>query len=278
MKISIVTVCFNAKYTIEDTFLSIFNQTYKDIELIVIDGASTDGTLGIVEKYKDKISHFVSESDEGIYDAMNKGIKASTGDFIIFLNANDSFYDNEVLEKVARVLNENSDVKFLFGDVNYISEDKKTAQILTYEKITNDFAILTNNICHQSIFYHRSLFENFGFYSKDYKIYADWDFNIKCLVQNKVRSVYSPIIISKFQLGGACSNSNAMSFCKIDKKLLIDRYYNKYKFLIQTDSFFKVVFKPLFCPLKRLLINPIVGLYASQQKYLLNVKKVEIKN
>jgi len=84
MKISIITVCYNVKDSIEETFLSIFNQTYKNVELIVIDGGSVDGTLDVINKYRDKISHFVSEPDKGIYDAMNKGIDYVTGDFVLF--------------------------------------------------------------------------------------------------------------------------------------------------------------------------------------------------
>lgn len=272
MKTSIITVCFNAKATIEDTFISIFNQTYKDFELIVIDGASTDGTLEIIQKYRDKIAYFVSEPDSGIYDAMNKGIKAANGEFILFLNANDVFKDENVLEKVAEALSKNPDTKFLFGDVEYISEDKKNSIVHSFSMIKNDFSLIANNICHQSIFYHRSLFERFGGYSWDYKIYSDWDFNIKCLVQNRVSAVYLPIVISKFQLGGICSNSDAHSPCKIDKNLLIDRYFKKYKFLIKLDAFLNERLLKLYRPLKRLLINPIIDLYASQKKYLLNVK------
>lgn len=204
MKISIITVCLNAKETIEETFLSIFNQTYKNFELIVIDGSSTDGTLDVINKYKDEISYFISQPDNGIYDAMNKGIKVSTGDFIIFLNANDSFYNNQVLEKVAKILTNNPDVKFLFGDVTYILQDNIGTQ-QTYKNMKNVFSIMFDNICHQSIFYHRSLFEQIGLYSEDFKIYSDWDFNIKCLAEKKVKTIYLPIIICKFKLGGTCS-------------------------------------------------------------------------
>lgn len=271
MKISIITVCYNAKDTIEETFLSIFNQTYKNIELIVIDGASTNGALEVIDKYREHISHFVSEPDEGIYDAMNKGIDYVTGDFVLFLNANDVFYDNEVLQKVAEALDKNPEAEFLFGDADYVSEDKKTSKIQTYEKITNDFALLANNICHQSIFYKKSLFDRFGKYSNNYKIYADWAFNLKCLVENKVSAVYLPTVICKFQLGGTCSNSSAKHNCEIDKNLLIERYFDNYKFLIKADAFLKKHFKLVYLPLKKVIINPISKLYSYQAKYKLNI-------
>lgn len=237
MKISIITVCLNAKNTIEKTLLSIFNQTFKDIEVIVIDGASKDRTLEIIDKYKDKISHFVSEPDNGIYDAMNKGIKLATGDFICFLNAGDTFYDNNILEKVAQKLIKNPECKFLFGDAEYISE--KGSKVVRYENMKNDFSIIFDNICHQSIFYHKSLFEQFGLYSDKYKIYADWDFNINCLAKNKVKAIYLQAIICKFQLGGTCSTPENKKICKKEKQLLIEKYYSEYKCFIAMNDFLR---------------------------------------
>lgn len=237
MKISVVTVCLNAKDTIEETLLSVFNQTFKDIEVIVIDGASKDGTLESINKYKDKISHFVSEPDNGIYDAMNKGIKLATGEFICFLNADDIFYDNTVLEKVEKKLVQNPECKFLFGDAEYIS--KEGSKFVSYENIKNEFSIIFDNICHQSIFYHKSLFEQFGLYSDKYKIYADWDFNINCLAKNKVKAIYLQAIICKFQLGGTCSNPESKKIYKKEKQLLIEKYYPEYKCLINTNDFIR---------------------------------------
>jgi len=275
MKISIITVCFNARDTIEETFLSVTNQSYKNVELIVIDGGSTDGTLEIINKYKDKISYFVSEPDDGIYDAMNKGIKTASGDFIIFLNANDVFYDENVLQKVSDALNENPEVKFLFGDTDCISEDKKSSQIMTYEKMKNKFSIMCDNICHQSIFYHRSLFKKFGIYSDEFKIYADWDFNVKCLVQNNVASIYLPIVISKFQLGGLCSTVWIRKVCQKEKKALVKKYYYEYSFLVSGNNFLKNNFGISYKWLTNSsLCKKGLNLFVSQEKYKLNIKKV----
>ena len=116
MKISVITVCYNEAATIEKTLESIFNQTYQNIEFIVIDGGSTDGTLDIIEKYKDKIAYFVSEPDEGIYNAMNKGIKASSGEVLYFLNANDTLYSDDVLETVVSVF-EKGNYDFVYGNI-----------------------------------------------------------------------------------------------------------------------------------------------------------------
>lgn len=273
MKISIITVCFNAKDTIEDTFLSIFAQSYKDFELIVIDGGSVDGTLDIINKHRDKISYFISEPDRGLYDAMNKGIKAASGDFLFFLNANDIFFDSGVLTKVALALTNNPDKKFLFGDVEYISEDKQSSKIVSFRATKTEFSLIYNNICHQGIFYHQSLFEKFGLYSNEYQIYADWDFNIKCLVQNRVSAMYLPIVISKFQMGGACSDAKAIKNCREEKKLLIKKYYPKYIFVFSVIDFLRQNFrKPFNFLIQRKIISKMVALYTMQKKYLLQIE------
>ena len=104
LKISVVTVCYNAADSIEQTMLSVLGQSYPDIEYIVIDGGSTDGTVDIIKKYTDRLAYWVSEPDKGIYDAMNKGIAAATGSYINFMNSGDSFYDNRVVEAVVPYL------------------------------------------------------------------------------------------------------------------------------------------------------------------------------
>ena len=98
MKISVVTVCYNSVDSIEETMLSVLNQTYSDVEYIIIDGGSTDGTVDIIKKYADRLVYWVSEPDKGIYDAMNKGIAAATGDYINFMNSGDRFASTNVIE------------------------------------------------------------------------------------------------------------------------------------------------------------------------------------
>lgn len=272
MKISIITVCFNAKDTIEETFLSVINQTYKNVELVVIDGGSTDGTTEVIEKYGEKISYFVSEPDNGIYDAMNKGIKAASGDFIIFLNANDTFFNEKVLEKVAEALNKNPEAKLLYGDAEYVTEDKKSSQIVTNEKITNDFSLIFNNICHQSIFYNKSLFETFGLYTDEFKIYADWDFNIKCLVQNKIKAIYLPTAICKFQLGGACSTQSVKKLCKKEKKALIKKYYPKFKLIFSINDFLEKNFgTPYKWIINSSFVKKSLFSFSEQDKYKMKI-------
>ena len=194
---------------------------------------------------------------------------------IFFLNANDVFYDEYVLQKVVAALIENPEAKILFGDVDYIVADKQKSKIRSSENIKNDFSLILGNICHQGIFYHKSLFEQFGLYSEQFEIYADWDFNIKCLVQNRVFAIYLPTVVSRFQLGGICSNQGCAKTRDKEKKDLIKKYYKSFYFLILTNQ----VLKKKLGVIYKILINisfakMIADLYASQDKYKLNIKTI----
>lgn len=246
MKISVITVCFNAEETIEETILSTKNQTYKNVEHIIIDGCSTDNTINIINNYKDNVVHFISEPDNGVYDAMNKGIKYATGDFIIFLNANDTFFDENVLDNVVKKLEQNPKAKILFGDIMNVTKDKGASLPKAYNNVKNIFFFIHENICHQCVFYHRSLFNELGDYSNDFKVYADWDFNVKCLVQNKKSVVYLPIKIANFQLGGISSNNSVQKIMKQERKAIINKYYKKFKFIIALNNFFQKNYAPLY--------------------------------
>lgn len=154
-KITVVTVCYNAVDTIENTILSVLNQTYDNIEYIIIDGSSTDGTVDIIKKYADKIAYWVSEPDNGIYDAMNKGIDIATGDYINFMNAGDGFYDNEALSNLMPFIKNN--VSVIFGKsikTNGSGDEKLEIPIPFY---TQNKRIKSPGICHQATFVETSL-------------------------------------------------------------------------------------------------------------------------
>ena len=137
MKISIITVCHNAEDSIESTMLSIFEQTCQEIEYIIIDGNSSDSTLEIIEKYRNKVDKLISEPDSGIYNAMNKGIDAATGDYLIFLNAGDRFHSPDALEKVFGYISKhNKDI--FFADVNLISK-KGSSRVNSFTLSTEGF-------------------------------------------------------------------------------------------------------------------------------------------
>lgn len=187
MKISVVTVCYNAADTIEKTMLSVLNQTYHDIEYIIIDGGSTDGTVEIIRKYADRIAYWVSEPDKGIYDAMNKGIKVATGEWINFMNAGDEFYDKNVLTNILSTdsINEYS---FLFSDF-YVYESGVQIKIRASYK--------QGILLHQSVIYKRELHNKLGNYIvTPHYIVSDYLF-FNLIPINEMKKVDYPISINQ---------------------------------------------------------------------------------
>ena len=169
--LSIVTVVYNGEQYLENTILSIVNQDYNNIEYIIIDGGSSDGTVNIIKKYEDKITYWVSEKDNGIYDAMNKGISVASGSFINFMNAGDSFYSNNVLSNIAKELI-SYDNEIIYGNVVYERQD---GAVFIDDKSRKRYANIYE-INHQSCFYSLGLHEKYGLYSIKYPISADFLF------------------------------------------------------------------------------------------------------
>lgn len=170
VKISIITVVFNAKDTIEQTIQSVLNQSYDEVEYIVIDGGSTDGTLDIIKNYQSRISYWISEPDSGIYNAMNKGIERATGEIIAFLNSGD-WYERDIFWYIRDNFKDNTEI--LIGRVirygnNYIQKEQKRVSD------QEDFRVKMI-YCHQGIFVKRKLFEQYGKFNEKYKIAADYD-------------------------------------------------------------------------------------------------------
>lgn len=172
-RFTIVTISFNAEKCIERTIVSVIQQSYNNVEYIIVDGGSRDGTMRIVEKYKENINHYISEPDKGIYDAMNKGIKLATGDYLIFMNADDVFADNNVLQKVADQLKSDSDI--VYGNWRTITEygtfDNKPAPLSTLDK--------KFGLSHQAIFAKVSLLKQEPFdlqykYAGDYNMISSY--------------------------------------------------------------------------------------------------------
>lgn len=193
---SIIIPSFNAESTIETTLESIQSQTYQNYEIVVVDGLSTDGTNRVIEKY----SHYnpkvkyLSEKDNGIYDAMNKGVKMAQGDWILFLGADDHLYANDTLEKVYKTIDLNSKSRFIYGNVHTSYGNVQKYEDYTFEKLVR------MNICHQSIFYHKSVFCKHS-YDTSFKVFADWDLNLK-VFNRKNSPLYVDEIISFFSLEG----------------------------------------------------------------------------
>ena len=168
--ISIITVSFNCAKTIEETILSVINQSYTSIEYIIIDGKSTDGTIEIIKKYADRISFWVSEKDDGIYDAMNKGLRKANGDFVLFLGGDDHLISFHVLQDIVPQL-QPTRVCVYHGDVyRCVSKD-------LYGGKYNRYKLAIKNIPHQALFYPKVIYKNYN-YDVKYSLFADYQYNI----------------------------------------------------------------------------------------------------
>lgn len=207
--ISVITITYNAEEVLEETMQSVINQTYPNIEYLIIDGKSKDTTLQIVEKYKQHVDKIISEPDKGLYDAMNKGIKLASGDYILFMNAGDLFYDKNVLTKVFS--EPNGDI--YYGEAMLIDEDgreiglrseKTTRQLpaeLTWQKMQRGMVV-----CHQSFIVKKDIAP---FYIEN-NLSADIDWVIKCLKKSK-KTVNTNTIISRYLLGGVSQQRHIQS-------------------------------------------------------------------
>lgn len=207
--VSVVTVVYNAVDEIQKTIQSIINQTYKNVEFIVIDGGSTDGTLDIIEEYRSLISFFVSEPDKGIYDAMNKGIDYANGSWICFMNAGDVFYDDKVISMVFNDEIDISEVKLVFGNTqNVYSNGLKV--IKGYSCINRKS--LPFDICHQSAFFESGFLKK-NHYDLSYKVCADANLVHEVIKQN-FDFKYVPYPISIYEASDGMSSKNLLTALK----------------------------------------------------------------
>ncbi|MBK2297064.1 glycosyltransferase family 2 protein [Francisella philomiragia] len=210
--VTVITVVYNAKELLEGTILSVLEQAYPNIEYIIIDGGSTDGTLEIIQKYQDRISSYISEPDCGIYDAMNKGIALAKGQWLNFMNAGDSFYSKDVLQKVfAHEFSQ--DIAVIYGNTDIGHKILKYKSELNLTDMAQGMML-----CHQSSFYR---LDSSIKYNLEYKICADQDFTMQYFKQGK-SSRYLDITISKYDLDGI-SSQNLNKILK--EKLRINKSY-----------------------------------------------------
>jgi len=204
MKVSIITVCYNSAATIENTIKSVLSQTYPNIEHIIIDGGSTDGTLDVIERYRKKVAVVVSEPDRGIYDAMNKGIARASGDIIGTLNADDFYACSDVIENVVRVM-ERSRVDVCWGDLEYVSprDINKVVRYWRSSEYTLGKFKRGWHPPHPTFFVQRTVYEKYGKFNLEFKIAADYELMLRFLEKCHVVSVYIPRTLVKMRTGGA---------------------------------------------------------------------------
>ena len=209
MKISIITVVYNNERTIREAINSVLKQTYSDIEYVIIDGNSIDKTVQLVNEYSDQLGYFISEKDKGIYDAMNKGIKAATGEVIGILNSDDLYRDTTVIETVMNEFIQNPTLDIVYGDLVYV-KNNNVDKVVRYWKSNSYYKYFfeTGNVPpHPSLFVKREVYEQVGYFDLNYKLAADYEFMLRMFKKFDFKSKYINKVIVKMRLGGATNQS-----------------------------------------------------------------------
>ncbi|MBA3681038.1 MAG: glycosyltransferase [Bacteroidetes bacterium] len=208
MKISIITITFNSAATIEQTINSVLDQSYENIEYIIVDGGSTDKTLEVIEKYKSKISKFVSEKDNGLYDALNKGIGMASGDVVGILHSDDFYIDNTVIGKYANTFIKNNS-EAVYSDLFYVNKED-TNKIIRKWKSGNH---KPNSFLHgwmpphPTFFVKREIYERFGKFNLDFKHSADYELMLRFIHKHKIKINYLHEFTIKMRVGGQSNAS-----------------------------------------------------------------------
>jgi glycosyltransferase involved in cell wall biosynthesis len=233
LKVSIVVPTFNSAATLVACLNSIIHQTYKNKEVIVIDGQSTDNTLSILKEYQETYPFItcLSEKDNGVYDAMNKGIEIAKGDYLFFIGSDDEFYSNTVLENVFSDDNESFD--FIYGDVFFKYHKALYSGESSIEKLIGEQI----SICHQAIFYKKNIFNLVGRYDLKYFIHADYDLNVKCFEHPGIKKKYIPAIITLYNEQGI-SGEHPNKDCFHDHLTLhyITHYVSPFELILKIKS------------------------------------------
>jgi glycosyltransferase len=240
MKISIITISFNAKATIEKTLQSVANQSYKNIEHIIVDGGSKDNTIDICNSYS-HISKIISEPDKGVYDAFNKGLKLAKGDIIGFLNADDTFYNENSIQEIVAAFNQNN-VSIVYGNLDYINEKGKIVRNWISRPYKQGLVKNAWMPAHPTFYCRKEVYDRLGGYNDSFKIGGDFELCLRFLEVNKVPSYYLDKKLVKMLIGGI-SNSGLKSKWTIYKEEL--RAFKLNHVPVNSVSFFLYKLKKL---------------------------------
>jgi glycosyltransferase involved in cell wall biosynthesis len=219
---SIILPTLNSEKQINDALSSIVNQNFKNYEVVIMDGLSSDGTLGEVKKIQKVFPNIkiFSEPDKGIYDAMNKGIEYSVGEWLYFMGADDKLYNKDTLQNIYGVLSEDDEgLEVIYGNVEsgYFSKP--------YDGKFSKFKIARKNICHQAIFLKRSVFSELGAFNLDYKVLADWEHNIRWFFKKKIKHRYMDIIVAHYGENGFSSKHEDIKFHHDKNYIIAGRFF-----------------------------------------------------
>ena len=242
MKVSIITVVYNNKKTISDAIESVIAQSYKDIEYIVIDGASTDGTFEIIQNYSDKITKIVSESDKGIYDGLNKGISLATGDVIAFLHSDDVYANETVISDIVNCFDNGA--QGVYGDLVYTDKADVNKVFRYWKSCDFSLSLLSKGWMppHPTLFLRREVYQKYGAFDISFKIAGDYDFMLRIL-SNNISVKYLSKVLYKMRVGGESNRSikNILDKSKEDLRAMRKNEINKPFLALFYKNIFKVM-------------------------------------
>jgi len=237
---SIITVTYNSASTLNDCITSVRTQNYSDIEHIIIDGGSKDGTLSLLNSKSDGFANIISEPDKGIYDAMNKGIKLATGEIIVFLNSDDFYINHKVISRVVREFERDPLLDACYADLIYVDQFD-TSKIIRFMKSSKfKEGLFSKGWCppHPTFFVRRSVFKKFGNFDLNFRFASDVDLMMRFLEKYKIKSQYISEVWVKMRMGGI-SNKNLKNIWLQNKEII--QSFNKNK--IQINLFKFLIFK-----------------------------------
>jgi glycosyltransferase involved in cell wall biosynthesis len=237
MRLSIVTINLNNKQGLKLTIESVINNKPKDFEFIIIDGGSIDGSVELINRYRSDIDIIVIEKDNGIYDAMNKGIAKAKGEYLFFLNSGDVFADSHVLSKVQPLLGKED---IVYGDIIKTDGSK-----VIYPEFLKFGFFYTNTICQQAVFFKKSLFDKFGIFDEKLKLVSDWKFLILTLFKYKVSYKHIDLFVCMYDTNGISSSTNNLSLLIEERKEVLNSYFKEYVEDYNELEFSRYVFKKI---------------------------------
>lgn len=241
MKISVITVTFNSENFLDDCIQSIAKQTYKNIEHIIVDGNSNDNTLNIIKK-KSNLK-WISEPDNGIYDAINKGIGLATGDIIGILNSDDFFNDNNVISRIVDSFNKDREIQAVYADVKFVNRENTNKILRHYSsKFFKSWMFKFGfQPAHPTFYAKKELFDSYGKYRTDLRIAGDFELLLRFILKNQIKYKYINDVWVKMRVGGA-STSGLSSVLKLNSEIIKAHCFNNLytnKFLVYSKYLFK---------------------------------------
>lgn len=246
MKLSIITINFNDKIGLEKTIQSVVEQTFTDFEYIIIDGGSTDESVSVIKKHANKIKYWVSESDQGVYHAMNKGIAKATGDYCLFLNSGDYLLEKDILKKVF-TLNRTEDI--LYGNMIFDYGFNNLVKGVKPEQI-NFKHMMRDTLWHPVSFIRKELLLLLGMYDESLKIAADYDFFVRAILINKCITYHLPETISVFSHNGISSLPANREIIQAERNSIQLRYFSQ---KLINDAIHKSIFEKVIEKLKQII-------------------------